>query len=176
MPRRKPKDTPALADWNAVDQALKELGEIQRDLELIQISEDECIAHIREDTKTQSRPLIDRRKILEASLEQFAIHHKDDFSKRTRSRKLPFGKVGWRLGTGKFKTLKGWTWTKVSELLDTMGRRDFLRVKKEADKEALEKAYRAGKIDTTWLFNYGLQWQKNDEFYYEAVVPEDPEG
>lgn len=175
MARRKPKDTPVLQSWDEVNAALEELGGIDRDLRIITTTAEEDINRARAKAKVQTDPLERHRKALEAALEQYAAHHKAEFG-RKRSRRLTFGTIGWRKGSGKFKPLKGWTWKKITEGLDRLHLNSFLRRKVEADKEALEKAYRAGDISVERLERFGLKWTVEDEFYYELKAEDaDPD-
>ncbi len=167
----KPKDAPVLQNWDEVNAALEELGRIDREVRIITAAAGEDIDRARAKAKVQADPLNLHRKSLEAGLEQFAAHHKGDFGGK-RSRRLTFGTIGWRKGTGKFKTLRGWNWKKIAEELDRLRLESFLRRKVEADKEALEKAHRADDIDDERLAGFGLKWKVEDEFYYEIKSEE----
>ena len=173
MTRRKPKDTPVLHNFVEVNAALEELGGIDREVRIITAAAEEDIDQARAKAKLQTDPLERHRKALEAALEQYAVHNKNVFG-RKRSRRLTFGTIGWRKGTGKFKPLRGWTWEKIVGKLDQLRLNSFLRRKVEADKEALEKAYRAGEINNERLERFGLKWTVEDEFYYELKA-EDPD-
>jgi len=157
MARRKPKDTPALESLTEVDGTLRELGEIQRDLLIIEAAAQETVDAAKAKAKAEGTALIAKRKSLEAALEQYAIHHSDNFKKR-RSRKLTFGKIGFRKGTGMFKTLKGWNWTQVLADLKRRRRSEFIRTKEETNREALEAAFREKKLTDDQLAAFGLKW------------------
>lgn len=165
MPKHKPVDT-ALRDWGEANLALAEIGDIQRNINIITTEAEQHIASIRTQMDVQLAPFNKRRKAVEASLEQFAIHNKADFGK-ARSRRLVFGVIGWRKGTGKLKLLRGWSWKKVVEKLDALGYRKYLRLNPKADKEALEKDHRSGELAAERLARFGLKWSVEDEFYYE---------
>ena len=175
MNRRKPKDAPAIETWRDADLALMEIATIEREMNLCVAALEEKINEARAQEHEQIKPLAVQHKALEAALKKFAVHHKDDLGKR-RSRKLTHGIIGWRKGTGKFKTLKGWTWEKVLEKLSRLRMVRFLRVKEEVDKEALEKLYRAGGLSDERLAGFGLQWHVPDEFYYEIRTESDSES
>ena len=172
MTRRKPKDGPGIETWRDADLALQELANIDREISLATAAAAVRIEQAREILAQTLEPLKVQRKGFEVALKSFATYHKKVFGK-TRSRKLTHGTIGWRKGTGKFNTLKDWNWEKVAEKLEQMGLRGLLRVKKEADKEAIERGYRKGDISEERLASFGLKWTQADEFYYEVKTEGD---
>lgn len=73
-------------------------------------------------------------------IEVFAKEHKEELFSKKKSIELAHGKIGFRTGTPAIKTLKGFTWASVTELLKQF-LPDYVRTKEEANKEALLADY-----------------------------------
>lgn len=171
---RRKIDFPLLESWDDVNLTLRRLGQIERDMNLIRDAMKEQIETAKSNAEEELNPLEMDHKRLSAALEQFAIHHKEEFEKAPRSRKLMFGKIGFHKTPGKFKPLRKWNWKQVLEKLQELGKKQFIRVKEEVDKEALEKAYKEQQISDDSLEIYGLKWHTDDEFYFELFEEEIP--
>lgn len=170
MTRRK-IEVALLENWEEVDRTLKELAEIEREEDIINLAMIEKIEGAKDEAADETAPLELRHKQLSSALEQFATHHKEEFEKAPRSRTLTFGKIGFRRSTGMFATVAKWSWKQVLEKLQELGKRKYIRIKEEVNKEALETDYRAQKITDSALEVMGLKWTVKDEFFYE--LPEE---
>jgi len=175
MPRAKPKNTPVLTSLDEVDEILLELSGIDRAIEKIDTQASEGLVRIKKEAQEAVEPFLERQKLLQASLEQFAIHNKEEF-KYVRSRKLRFGIIGFRKTSGKFKILAGWKWSEVTEKLITLKKKKYVRIKKNTDKEALEKDFRNKVLSHSDIESFGLKWFVDDEFYYETFQEDTPES
>lgn len=172
---RRKIDVPLLQSWDEVNETLKHLGRIERDINLINEVLKEQIETAKTRAESELKPLESRQKELAAALEQFATHHKEEFEKAPRSRKLMFGKIGFHRSPGKFKPLRKWNWKQVLEKLKELGKKQYIRIKEEVDKEALEKDYKENILSNDSLEVYGLKWQTEDEFYFEIFNEELPD-
>ena len=75
---------------------------------------------------------------LMAWLEVWADSHKEAFPKDRKSLDMAHGTIGFRTGTPKAATLRGWTWAKVLDTMIALKEwRPFVRSVEEVDKEAL---------------------------------------
>jgi len=139
MPRKKPQTKAEhIKDLKAADNALREIGELNRKLQAIDADKADRIDAIKADAKAQAEPVQERVKTLEAGLELFALIHKDELFADRKTRTLVFGEIGFRKST-KLKTLTKWTWEKVLGAIKDFGFLDAVRIKESVDKDALKQ-------------------------------------
>lgn len=119
--------------WDDVDQALKQLGEIDRDLMLIDGDTNETIDRLKAQAKEQAKPLQDRKTALELAMKEFCEANRAEFAK-IKTKQLVFGSVGFRQST---KII-------IKRIADTLqalkdlGLAHCIRTKEEVDKEAMK--------------------------------------
>lgn len=77
---------------------------------------DEKMAKIREEYQDELAKLEQQKKQNFEVLEAFAMGSREEFGKK-KSLELAHGTIGFRTGTPKLKTLKGFTWASVTNLL-----------------------------------------------------------
>lgn len=102
-----------------------------------------------------------------ALLQQWAEASPEDFAER-KSVEFLHGRVGFRTGNPTLKTLSGWTFKRVLEVIT----RSFVRVKEELDKEAILAAYAAGTLTDGELRAVGLRVVQDESFYVDPKVEE----
>jgi len=90
-----------------------------------------------------------------------------EFGKR-RSIEFLHGLVGWRTGTPKLKTLRGWTWAKVVQYLSDAGFGEYLRRKLEVDKDALIAA--RDHLAEGVRKQMGIQIVQDETFFVEPAL------
>ena len=127
--RQKPSE---YQDWEAVDLALKRLGEIDISLERINGNMTLQINEIKSKATDTAAPLIAERKAIEKEIAAFAKEHKDAFAK-TRSRELTFGTIAFRV----VKRLVIPSKKAVLAAMKALNLNAYIRVKEEPDKEAM---------------------------------------
>jgi phage host-nuclease inhibitor protein Gam len=146
-----------IANWNEADDHLKRIGDLQ--VEIVQAELDANLdiygvkAKLKESTETLTADI--KRHI--ESLEAFAANHIEDFGS-AKSRKLQYGMLGWRASKA-IKTCKD----VVERIKSVFGKKaeTYLRVKTEADKEALAK------LTDEQLVAVGCRRESKDVFYAE---------
>jgi phage host-nuclease inhibitor protein Gam len=90
-----------------------------------------------------------------------------DFGK-AKSMAFPAGRVGFRTGTPKLKTLAGWTFARVLDKLKSLPwGAAFVRVKEETDKEGILSAYAARTLSDGELREVGCRVVQEESFYIE---------
>ncbi|MCL2297780.1 MAG: host-nuclease inhibitor Gam family protein [Proteobacteria bacterium] len=132
MARQKITET-QFKSYDDVDNALKEIGGIQRELAMIEAEQNAAIDDIKAGAKEQAAPLAERIKALETAMKEFCDSNRADFLK-VKTKELTFGSVGYRLSTK--VVIK-----KVADCVQAMKDLDlwqFIRIKEEPDKEALK--------------------------------------
>lgn len=142
--------------WDDVDHALKEIGEIDRDLALIEASQNETIDKIKADSKEKAAPLMDRKSGLELAMKEFCESNRSEFT-RLKTRQLTFGSVGFRIST---KVM-------IKKIADTLqalkdhGLTHCIRIREEPDKEVMKS------LSSETLAEVGASLKTENAFGYE---------
>lgn len=154
---RKPLTGTQFTTWDDVDQALKSIGEIDRDLAMIEADQNATIDEAKANAKAQAKPYHDRKTALELAMKEFCEANRSEFGK-VKTKNLTFGSVGYRLST---KII-------IKKLGDTLqALKDFkldhcIRTREEPDKEAMKA------LDTETLANLGAALKSENVFGYEV--------
>jgi phage host-nuclease inhibitor protein Gam len=98
------------------------------------------------------------------ALELWAERNQSLFG-RLRSLVMLHGRIGWRTNPPSLKPLRGLTWNDVLETLRRLGRREFIRVKEEPDREALLAAR-----EHEDLRALGCRVEQVEEFFVEPEL------
>ena len=101
---------------------------------------------------------------LMAMAQDWAEEHPEEFGKR-RSIEMVHGTLGFRTGTPKLKTLKGWTWDRVLEMLKSANLSYLIRRKEEVNKEAI--LAEAAKQNLQSWCEIGCQVVQDESFFVE---------
>ncbi len=149
-----------LSNYEEVQQALREIGEIDLKIEAEEAEMTKRVNEIKEKAQTTVAPLVERRKVLEEHIELFAeARKKDDFSEK-KSMDLIFGEIGFRSTGGgiRVKSVKS-----TVEALLSLGEnyRHLLITEHKPNKEALEG------VTDDFLKKIGCtRPKKTDKFWY----------
>lgn len=155
MARKKIEGT-ALQTYQDVDAVLRRIGEIDRDIGLIESAHNTVIDQIRADTKAKTEPLQATKAALERQLKEFAEARRVEFAD-VRTRELTFGSIGFRRSTAVVIRKVGDTLA----ALRALGLSKCIRTKEEPDKEAMKE------LDTDTLASVGAALTTRDTFGYE---------
>ncbi len=124
-----------LRTWDDVDGALRLMGELQNQVEVLQAQMDEEIARIRETYDRKIQPLLQEIHRLEQSITDFALKHRAQI--RGKSRRLNFGIIQFR------KRPDAYVFTRpreaIIQTLEAWGYTFAIRVKKDVDRKALSR-------------------------------------
>lgn len=166
--RVKPKfDYKPITDLNGVDNVLREIAEIDRDLDLIEIDKNEKIDAIKEAAKEEAKLLIAQKDFLGKSLALYTEENKKDLIKDGKTVNLNFGKIGYRQSTS-LETKSKVTWAKVLGYLEENNHKDCLTYKATVDKSELAKK------EDSFLDKVGVFVKIQDNFFYEVNKEENP--
>jgi phage host-nuclease inhibitor protein Gam len=100
-------------------------------------------------------------------VQAWAEANPEEFAKK-KSVEFYAGKIGFRTGTPKLKTLAGWTFARVLEKLQTLAwGHAFVRVKSEVDKEAIIAHHAQGNFQPTELREIGCKIDQDESFFIE---------
>lgn len=139
MARQRVKNVIQLNSWNEVDEALRQIGENNRDLTAIENVMNEQIASAKANADAKARPLKEQTALLELAIETFTRKNRNDMGK-AKSKILTFGKVSFRISTRvKIPTAKDKVAAIISQLR-ARGMNDCVTIPDpKIDKEALKK-------------------------------------
>jgi phage host-nuclease inhibitor protein Gam len=169
MAKTKPQteQSTTLKSWEEVDSTLKAIAVIKAKV----MKEESDWNDERLKLQNKYQPLLDKFNAevigLERDVQLFCEDNKTMFDV-TRSRALNYGTVGFRLGTGALKTLKGFTWEAVKQVVKKSKKyaADFIRIKEDLDKQAILSSG----VKKEELAKLGVYIHQEDSFYYEAYL------
>lgn len=153
---RKRLTATTLESWTDVDACLKAIGEVDRELAILEAAQQESIDQIKAATKLAAEPLQNKKAGLELAIQQYAEANRAEFVK-TKSRELTFGSVGFRLSTRVAIKNVGNT----LQALKDFGLTACIRIKEECDKEAMKN------LPLETLHAVGAALKQEDAFGYE---------
>lgn len=94
------------------------------------------MAKIREKWQDELQKLTETKDNAFDVLQAYALENRDELFSKRKSLETTHGTLGFRTGTPALKTLKGFTWESVKNLLKEF-LPGYVRIKEEADKEKL---------------------------------------
>ncbi|MEO1488755.1 MAG: host-nuclease inhibitor Gam family protein [Pseudomonadota bacterium] len=171
MSRRKSETFDLPADAAEAEQMIGEYVDIERDRLLEELAADEAIAGIKQGLAERRRELSAQAKPLFEGLKAwFEAGGKDEIARGRRSAELGAAVIGIRKTPPSLKTERKVTFADVFSWLSGLrwGRRkDFIRVKRELDKEAISKAMRDDP-EVAEVFAGRLKIEQTDEFFIDT--------
>lgn len=123
-----------IQSWDDVDKALLEIGEAERRMARCQGDADQAIASAKAHLAAALKPLVARRKVLLAEIEEFVRAHEAEMDGRHRA--LIHGRVWLR----KVTSVTARSWKRVLDWLLERKKMEYVRVSHEVNKEALRGA------------------------------------
>ena len=149
--------------WGEVDDALKELAELEIRKNEVEGELNEKINRAKKDAKEKIAPIIEQMKHITKMIELFAASKKAEFAKK-RSKELTFGKIGFRLVTSVSIPRDK---AKIEALLKSLkayGLNDCIKYEEKPDKEKLKE------LDDATLVKLGLEKKVKDSFRIEPFL------
>lgn len=146
-------------NWDDVDDALHQIGNIDRELGLLEAGANERIDAIKKETKEAAQPLLDRKTTLEMAMKEYCEANRAEFAK-VKTKPLTFGEVGFRLSS---KII-------IKRVADTLqALKDLrliecIRTKEEPDKEAMKN------LSSDLLAEVGAALKTENAFGYTVNV------
>lgn len=134
--KRTTENLPALATLADVEATLSIIANSQAQADALRADIEQQIASLRQlhedDLAAHAQTIADAT----SQIQRWAEQNPDAFGKR-KSISLPPGRFGFRTGTPKLKTLAKWTWAKVLDAATAAGLTDYIRTKREIDREGI---------------------------------------
>lgn len=167
MARKKVIKEITLKSWDDVNEVLRKIAEKQSFIEAKVSKYNEAEAKRRKALDGLVNPVKADIGDMEEDLRLFCEDNRDEFKKK-KSKELANGVVGFRVGTPKAKTLKGFTWKAVLEVLKrSVFKEDYIRLKEDVDKQQMIMDFSTQKIDSEALASVGVQVVQDETFGYE---------
>ncbi|MFA5553493.1 MAG: host-nuclease inhibitor Gam family protein [Phycisphaerae bacterium] len=155
--------TVAIGSFEDADIALQKLGELQLAINQAEHAAADKISEAKLELTEKTKPLQDEIQGIVYSLELFANARKDDFGK-DRSRKLQFGKFGWRKST--FIQIKKDTLELIKNLFSRQKALSCIIIKEAVSKDGLAK------LTDEDLRSVNARRKETDAFFAEPELPE----
>lgn len=149
----------------AAEELFGEFASIDAKINQITSKMDVEITKVREKYQTSLAELCEQRDKRVELLQHFAVNSPDLFVKK-KSLEFTHGVLGFRTGQPSLKTLKGFTWPAVTNLLKTF-LPDYVRTVEEPAKDKL-LADRDNEDVQPLLAKAGIQVVQAESFYLEA--------
>jgi len=162
MARQKITPEPILKNYEEVDDVIREWKELDNQHEVVAQSQQEKIDEIKATFEETAKPIIARKMRLEKDLEDFAEYRKQPDFDTERSRKLTFGKIGFR-ASNELKCVKGFNWKKVLLKLKELGRTEFIKSTESVKRSDIKKS----ELTPNAMRMFGCEVVEKDEFYFE---------
>lgn len=154
---------------DAAEAAFAEFADADARQQQLTAKMDVEITRIREKYQDDLAKHQERKDAQMAILEAFATQNPELFVKR-KSVEMAHGMLGYRTGTPKLKTMKGFTWGSVLNLVKEF-LPDFVRSKEELDKEALINA-REDKTVSDQFRKCGVMVDQDETFFVQPKKEE----
>lgn len=160
---RKRVDAPVgLDNWEAADDALREIGNAQRLIEAAEHSMQDAIDAAKERAAVETAPYRQRIAELESRLSVFAETHRDDLGSR-KSREMNYGTLGYRKSTRLILPRAAAKVAQIIEKLRANGMGDcIIKPAEKIDKDALKK------YPPNDIIEVGAGLDVQDTFWYEV--------
>lgn len=153
-----------LTSWDEVDNALNRLSELRAAEAKISDEMNSKINAIQETYHKMLDPVAEEKLQLERNIELFCQSVRDEEFNESKTKKLKYGEVSFRLSTPSLKNLKGFTWESIKTLLSKSKKyAQYLRTKTEINKQAIMDA----KMKEKELAEIGMTVSQTENFYYE---------
>lgn len=162
MARRKVTAAPVLADWAAVDGALRDIRECEHALTELGVDRDRRIDGVKEEYRKMAEPLQNRLKKLGADVEAYVDAHRAELTGKSRT--LNFGTVGYRMSSK--LVLPPAKAAEAIATLKALGRTEFVRTSETLDRAALLRQ------PAEFLEQIDAYVRQRDEFYYDTTGDE----
>lgn len=145
-----------LESWDDVSINLKEIGERQLAIEVIENTMNQQISDLKLSAAMAAKPHQDRIKVLEQEVKLFTEENRVEIKGKTKF--LDFGKLGFRQSTKiVIKSIKG-----VLDALKGRGMTDCITVKEEVNKDRLRE------YPDDVIVSVGASKRIEDTFWYEV--------
>lgn len=165
MPRI--KSTTEAVTRETAERIVREIAELSLEERELKNELDRSILAAREKCGPRLNQIAETVKEKAALVQAWAESDPEAFGK-IKSFRFPAGKVGFRTGTPKLKTLAGWTFARVLDKLKELPwGAAFVRIKEEIDKEGMLNAYASQTLSESEIRSVGTRVVQEESFFIE---------
>lgn len=150
-------------NFEDADKILQQLGDLQLAINQAESTAKGKIDEAKNELAETTKPLQQEIKQHVRALEVFAAANKTAFGK-ARSKKLSFGKLGWRISTS--VSTKKTTLELIKKVFSKKEALTYINVKESVDKKALAR------LTDEQLVSVNARREEKDVFYAEPDLPE----
>lgn len=150
----------------AMETAFASYSQSDAELQAITAKMDIAITKIREKHQDEVATLTERKALAFDTLQAFALENREALFAKKKSMETVHGLLGFRTGTPKLKTLKGFTWPSVTNLLKEF-LPTYVRTVEEPAKDKL-LADREVEEVASLFSKVGIQVDQDETFFVEA--------
>ena len=153
-----------IKDWQEADTNLKAIGNIDQAIKKLESEMNLKITAIQEKYQPDIDKYNEEKIGLERNLQLFCEEKRDEFDDK-KSKELSFGIVSFRNSTPALKTLKGYTWEAVKNVVSKTKKyaAKFIKTKTDLNKQAILNAG----LKESELAKIGCVVTQEENFYYE---------
>lgn len=148
-----------------MEEAFGQYALADAEVQSITASMDKQFVAIREKHADRLAELEEQKAQALELMQVFATENRDELFSKRKSMETAHGVIGFRTGTPKLKTKKGFTWAAVLELLRKFGR-DYIRATEEIAKDKL-LADRDSDECQQLMEDCGIMVAQDETFYVE---------
>ncbi len=148
-----------------MEEAFGQYALADAEVQSITASMDQQFVAIREQHADRLAELEDQKSKALEVMQVFATENREELFTKRKSMETAHGVIGFRTGTPKLKTRKGFTWAAVLELLRKFGR-DYIRATEEIAKDKL-LADRDSDECQQLMEDCGIMVAQDETFYVE---------
>ncbi|HBX45536.1 host-nuclease inhibitor Gam family protein [Limibacterium fermenti] len=153
-----------------METAFAEYATSDAKLQKINAQMDVQITKIRERNADEVSRLTEQKDKSFEIIQAFAVEHKDDLFSKKKSMEGSHGMFGFRTGTPKLKTLKGFTWGAVLNLLKEF-MPEYVRVSEEPAKDKLLADRESDEVSANFS-KCGISVVQDETFFIELKKEE----
>lgn len=174
---------PDLQSWDAVNERLGLLGEVDRQLRVLRDDFEQKVAVLRQQWIESSRPVERERDRVQAQIERFYWTHREELRAQGRkSVELAFGRLGSRLS----RSVVVEDASLAQQWLEAHGLERFLRTRTEVDREAIRSTLLSSSglgdsVSHALMACPAIRFEESEQFWCtllqspaESVPPESP--
>lgn len=148
-----------------MEEAFGQYALADAEVQSITASMDQQFVAIREQHADRLAVLEEQKSKALEVMQVFATENREELFSKRKSMETAHGVIGFRTGTPKLKTKKGFTWAAVLELLRKFGR-DYIRATEEIAKDKL-LADRDSDECQQLMADCGIMVDQDETFYVE---------
>lgn len=153
--------------FEEVNISLLEIAKIESRLAKKEASMNDRINKIKEEFDEATAEDRAKKSLLESEIEQYCNSVKKEFDK-SRTKKLTFGEVSFRMTTPKVNQLnRKFTVKTTIEFLKKLYKAKYVRTKEEINKDKILEDYNSEVLDDAKIAAVGLRIDQEDRFAYK---------